>query len=65
MQRILIISLVGALLLIGALHYAPLWIFVLAIPLWMVIYLETEERRIRAEVVDRVRERLLSSREDD
>lgn len=65
MHRILVISLLGAILLIGALHYAPLWIFVLAIPLWMALYLDTEERRIRAEAFQRVREHLLGSQEDE
>ena len=52
------ISLVTAFLLVGALHYPPLWISVLAVPFWLWIVFSTEERRVRAEVMQRVREQL-------
>jgi hypothetical protein len=61
MHRIFVIGLITALIVTGALHYAPLWLFVLAIPIWAAMYLDAEERRIRAETVRRVREHLLNA----
>ncbi len=61
MHRILAIGLITALVLIGALHYPPLWAFVILVPLWLRVFLQTEERRIRAEAVERLREKLLRS----
>ncbi len=52
------ICLVTAFLLVGALHYSPLWITVLAVPIWLWIVFSAEERRVRAEVMQRVREQL-------
>ncbi len=52
------ICLVTAFLLVGALHYPPLWISVLAVPIWLSIVFSAEERRVRAEVMQRVREQL-------
>ena len=54
----LAICLVTAFLLVGALHYPPLWIAVLAVPIWLWIVFSAEERRVRAEVMQRVREQL-------
>ena len=61
MHRILAIGLVSALVLVGALHYAPLWIFVLVTPMWLALYLSSEERRVRAETVRQVREHMLDT----
>jgi hypothetical protein len=58
MHRVLVIGLITLLLFTGALHYAPLWLFVLVVPMWLAWWLDSEERRIRAEAWERVREQL-------
>jgi hypothetical protein len=59
MYRILAIALITALVVVGALHYAPLWLFVPAMPIWAYLFLNAEKRRAQEELVERVRAHLL------
>ncbi len=66
MHRVLVIGLITLVIFTGALHYAPLWLFVLVVPIWLACWLQSEEQRIRAETGARVREHLrLKNREDE
>ena len=59
-MRLLSIALVAGLLLVGALHYAPLWPFALAIPAWLAWVDDREERRIRSDIIAELRKRVLT-----
>ena len=66
MHRVLVIGLITLLVFTGALHYAPLWLFVLAVPMWLAWWLDEEERRIQVDAWEQVRNQLrLKSREDE
>ena len=50
----------------GALHYEPLWLLVLITPIWLGSLLDSEEQRIWADTLERVREQLrMMSREGE
>ena len=59
MYRVLAIALITVLVLAGALHYAPLWLFVPVMPVWAYLFLNAEKRRAQEELVERVRAHLL------
>jgi 4-hydroxybenzoate polyprenyltransferase len=66
MQRGLVIFLITALVFIGALHYPPLWFFVLIVPVWLAWWLQVEEERIHNRAIEQVRNKLKHrARKDD
>ncbi len=58
MHRVLVIGLITLLVFTGALHYAPLWLFVLVVPMWLAWWLDSEEQRIWAEAWEEFRAQL-------
>ncbi len=60
MHRYFAVALITSLVFAGALHHQPLWLFVLAVPIWLLWWLEAEEQRIRAEAIQQVRERIIA-----
>jgi hypothetical protein len=66
MQRGMVIFLMTVLVLIGALHFSPLWIFVVVLPLWLPHWFKAEEQRIHDDAIEQVRSRLhRRTREDE
>lgn len=65
MHRGLAVFLITTLTFVGALHYAPLWIFVVVVPVWALLFLRAEDQRIRGETIRRVRERVVAAGRDE
>ena len=49
--RFIAIGLVTLLLIVGAVHFPPLWLFVVLVPVWLDLVFIWEEERIRREVL--------------